>query len=590
MRTPVTLSLRGKFSAMLALFALLPSMALCILLVQSSESQFVSSGVRNAVAGIDQAVSSLQYTIQAVENTAATLSQDQALQKAHNDLADQIPLDQAIDTYRTLDRMLRYFQVNNDFSIRLYLPDYDRITSQEWSIYGISALSEDAQIPELVKNDSLNAAWTEFYELEKGPGQGLAATYCHTLFSYSRYSPKNSMICIDLSASVFLQAFQNAGQPDAVFFLTSQDGRLLLCSDEEAEENILTSFAAANPPSDSLSELFSVEGYGECHYQRSSLGSGGWKIHALVPVRQFRREGLSIVWYYLLFLALTAAGILATAHFVADGLVRELRDLTALCIRVRDGDYQPVPGCSSTREIRVLQDTFHDMVRRIDTLINDVYRERLAKQETRVAFLYEQMKPHFLYNTLESAKWMAIRGGAPDVAKFLETLSRFFRLTLSKGAEWVTIRQEVELARAYVGIMNARFNDGISFVEDAVPSLQAEPVMRLILQPFIENAVIHGIYEKPDRRGTIRLNAVLRDDSIQFSISDDGMGMDEDSFDRLNSREKLGFGIANVRDRLALYYKDQFTITFLRNETGGTTVHITVPRMARSCLQPPAAG
>ena len=121
MRTPVTLSLRGKFSAMLALFALLPSMALCILLVQSSEAQFVSSGVRNAVAGIDQAVSSLQYTIQAVENTAATLSQDQALQKAHNDLADQIPLDQAIDTYRTLDRMLRYFQVNNDFSIRLYL-------------------------------------------------------------------------------------------------------------------------------------------------------------------------------------------------------------------------------------------------------------------------------------------------------------------------------------------------------------------------------------------------------------------------------------------------------------------------------------
>lgn len=93
----------------------------------------------------------------------------------------------------------------------------------------------------------------------------------------------------------------------------------------------------------------------------------------------------------------------------------------------------------------MLQETFQDMVSRIDNLINDVYKERLAKQEARVEYLYEQMKPHFLYNTLESAKWMAIREGASDVAHFMETLSLFFRLTLQpRSLEWISLGQELE--------------------------------------------------------------------------------------------------------------------------------------------------
>ena len=177
----------------------------------------------------------------------------------------------------------------------------------------------------------------------------------------------------------------------------------------------------------------------------------------------------------------------------ANGLVRELRALTLRCIQVKNGEYLPVPGSSTTKEIRVLQETFQDMVSRIDNLINDVYKERLAKQEARVEYLYEQMNPHFLYNTLESAKWMAIREGASDVAHFMETLSLFFRLTLSRGAEWVSLGQELELARTYIEIMNSRFNNGVALVEKIQPGLPEESVMRLILQPFLENAVLHGI-------------------------------------------------------------------------------------------------
>ena len=576
MKKPVIFSLGSKFSVMLALFALLPSLTLGMVLIHSAQEQIFDSEIRGAVSSAEQTASSVAYLVQSAENAASILSQDQILQTAHNTLSNHASLEEAIDAYRAMDRTLRYFQVNNDFSIRVYLPDYTHITTQEWSVYGVSVLERDVPLPEAVGKGLINAGWTECYSLETGPIQGQTFTYCHTLFSYSQYSRQNSMICVDLPKEKFLRAFEDASQQDIRFFITDLSDKLLLSSDVEADQAALERIALQNVQS--TSDFINVSGYGECCYLKSSLGTGGWTLHVLIPVSGFRQKASSILGYYVFFALLVLGGILLAARMTANGLVRELRALTLRCIQVKNGEYLPVPGSSTTKEIRVLQETFQDMVSRIDNLINDVYKERLAKQEARVEYLYEQMKPHFLYNTLESAKWMAIREGASDVAHFMETLSLFFRLTLSRGAEWVSLGQELELARTYIEIMNSRFNNGVTLVEKIQPGLPEESVMRLILQPFLENAVLHGIYEKESRAGMILLEAKTEGDKLLLTISDDGQGMDEETFDRLNGREKLGFGIANVRERLTLAYKEQFSVVFLPRCGGGTTVQITVPR------------
>lgn len=573
-----------QFTLLLSIFALIPIIFVCVLAYRMNDIQLTSTSIRLAEKTVSQVVDNIRTIIQSAENTAAVLSNDVNLQKAHNDFLRGVPLSTAIDHYIRLNKLFTYLNLNSNFyNIRVYLPDYDRITSEEYSIFGISKLDKN-RIPISMKTEKQEYGWYGPYEFTRISNKEMIFTYFHKLFSYEQFSTNNSVICIDISVKKLREILLQDSNIEAIYILTDSDGKAVLYSDPDNDIN-----GAIDEVRDTIEknkkedDLIIIPQKGLYYYRRAFVGSSGWQLIGLVPISQFRGNN-KVVFYIAGIFIICLCMIPFVSYQVTKKLVKGINTLTVYCDRVRNGIYETIPVNGSTKEIQLLQETYNSMVKKIDTLIHDVYESTLAKQRAEMEFLYDQIKPHFLYNTLESAKWMAIKYNDMNVAKFIENISKYFKLTLNKGQEWITLEQELEQVDAYIRIMNARFSNRIHhniYVDESVKDLL---VLKLILQPIVENAIVHGIYKKDEFKGTVNIYVKELGENILISIEDDGVGMDDEMIDKLNQGVMVGFGIQNVRRRLELYYGDKYDIKFSKNQKMGTTVMITIPKLDRDKL------
>lgn len=184
------------------------------------------------------------------------------------------------------------------------------------------------------------------------------------------------------------------------------------------------------------------------------------------------------------------------------------------------------------------------------------------------------INPHFLYNTLDQLNWMAIENGQEKISKVLELVGKMLRLSLSKGEQFITVRDELQILDCYIRIQQIRWRGAIHF-EIAVPEeLQDVYIPKITLQPFVENAIMHGFHGK--HGGTIKINGEMKADSIVLSVWDDGIGIDH-NWKQIHQKTG-GYGIRNVKERLSAYFQKPYGIQLL-NHGNGTVVYIRLPTM-----------
>ena len=175
-------------------------------------------------------------------------------------------------------------------------------------------------------------------------------------------------------------------------------------------------------------------------------------------------------------------------------------------------------------EIGYLGKSFNTMIEEVQKLIDMVYREQQSKREAELKTLQEQIKPHFLYNTLDTIQWMAQEHGAQDIVKVVGALTSLFRIGLSRGKEMIRVSDEMEHVRSYLIIQKARYEDKFDFTLCTDDEALSCMVLKLTLQPLVENAIYHGIKERRGH-GSIRVEALRRDGMLVLRVSDDGVGM-----------------------------------------------------------------
>jgi two-component system sensor histidine kinase YesM len=223
------------------------------------------------------------------------------------------------------------------------------------------------------------------------------------------------------------------------------------------------------------------------------------------------------------------------------------------------------------------------MIGEIQKLIDMVYREQQSKREAELKTLQEQIKPHFLYNTLDTIQWMAQDHGADDIVRIVGALTNLFRIALSKGKEMIRVSDEVEHVRSYLIIQKARYEDKFDFSIDVDEEVLPFKVLKLTLQPLVENAIYHGIKERRGN-GNIRVTASRRDGMLVMRVTDDGVGMSAVKLEYVRallltppSSEKDGYGISNVNERIQLSFGRKFGLRFESSPGSGTTVEILHP-------------
>ena len=231
----------------------------------------------------------------------------------------------------------------------------------------------------------------------------------------------------------------------------------------------------------------------------------------------------------------------------------------------------------------------------ISSTLSLVIREQENLKKAELRALQAQINPHFLYNTLDTIIWMAESKKTDQVVKIVTALSSFFRISLSKGMDWITIGEEVERIKSYLTIQKMRYHDILDFKIEVDSNVTENTILKLILQPLVENALYHGIKNKR-QGGTISVRARRKgEDEVMLEVEDDGIGFTPQKLAQLRAelnddsgeiKTESGYGIGNVNNRIRLYYGKQYGLSVESEYNTGTRVTLVIPAKMEMAPQP----
>lgn len=313
----------------------------------------------------------------------------------------------------------------------------------------------------------------------------------------------------------------------------------------------------------------------------------GWTIYYGVPMASLTKEVNEVrkLTFYLVFGCLVV--LLPFMLLLSSLLTAPIKRLLGSMRRFQEGRFDERVEIRNMDEIGQLSVGYNRMVANIKELIDHMYVLQIREREAELDALQAQINPHFLYNTLDIIFWKSQASGDKELAMMVFSLSKFFRLSLNRGEGMTTVGREQELVEHYLLLQQKRFKQKLAYeieVEDAIKSC---PMPKLILQPFVENAILHGL-EGKKCGGRIRVTGGRLGDCIRFVISDDGAGMDEETLHGLfapakpnrsdaNVEPAGGYAVRNVNERLRLIYGDAYRLDFASAPGAGTQVEIVLP-------------
>jgi len=332
-----------------------------------------------------------------------------------------------------------------------------------------------------------------------------------------------------------------------------------------------------------------------------------WATIGVFPTDRSSPEVRQIRLYVGTFVFIVGLLGITASFALSHSISRPIYRLMAFMQRAESGDLQIRFWGGGMDEIGMLGRSYNRMLVKINELLQFTEKQERQKREAELRILQAQIKPHFLYNTLDTIQWMARKQGAADVAEMAEALARLFRIGLSKGNEYIPLAEEFDHVRSYLQIQKQRYQDKLKFTLDLDPSIAHLPVLKVVLQPIVENAIYHGIKERRGP-GRITVSGGRQDGRVVLKVADDGAGMDEWTLQRLRARLAApsrearteaagtvdagepvetagsaetavpGYGLSNIQARLQLTYgAENSGITIESRKGEGTVVTLVYP-------------
>jgi two-component system sensor histidine kinase YesM len=309
---------------------------------------------------------------------------------------------------------------------------------------------------------------------------------------------------------------------------------------------------------------------------QGATSDAGWRFSFLTPYRSLGRDAGGI----LRATAVVVGGcvvLLAILIWVfSRTFVGRIHQLNQSMQAVAEGDLHADIHSNTKDEIGELTNRFGSMVKRINSLITEVYKSRIVRREAEIRALQAQINPHFLYNTLSLINWKAKLIEATEICDIVRAMTKYFRTTLSKGHDVITVRAELENVRSYVYIQQALHDRSFSVEYQVDQAVYPYYTLKLLLQPIVENAILHGL-DRSKRPGKhLIVAAEKREERIVFTVSDDGAGMPAGAAAEAETFGN-GYGLRNVRERIRHFFGEDYGVQVMSAIGRGTTATITIP-------------
>lgn len=315
------------------------------------------------------------------------------------------------------------------------------------------------------------------------------------------------------------------------------------------------------------------EKYLICSTEKNEFGWNivSYKDMTIVPNIWFSNS----VAYIILIIVASLCVFVIMAGLLASVLTAPLKKLLCSMKKSQEGDFEQYVPIKYHDEIGELTDGYNKMISRIKELIEQNYTIKLEEKKAELGILQAQINPHFLYNTLDFLYWKAMVSGNQEIAQTVYSLARLFYLALNKGEVWIRIEQEGEFLTHYLSLQKSLMSGRLEFDIKVDETIKEIRIPRFILQPFVENALVHG-FEGKDGKCQIVVEIEAKEKDIKITIKDNGCGMPQEKAEKIFSLNETaseqGYAISNVIHRLDMYFKEKFKIEVVSGEGQGTKV------------------
>ena len=496
-----------------------------------------------------------------------------------------------------MEQWLEYYELNKEFNsyeisnsvyrFCLYVPDEVMYAGNQYYFDGVSRLKERSDYVDLRYTLNRGEDYVAISRERDGVDQqdtSQMVTLYHRIASKKEKEEELGICSISVSAKYFQDIMKNANiTSEGLVYLMSENGRMITSSNSSIlqkmqKKGILLNYGA---------ELFMEkrkEGQKEYYITRQNVDGASWQMILIIPENEYEDQYRFLWLSAALMLGSMIAVIVLMSYLLSGYYVGRLKKLNVEMTGLESGNLNAnLPITTEEDEIEEIYHNFNGMVQEVQRLMQEHYQLGKEVKMAEVRALQAQINPHFLYNTLDLINWISMDYGAEEIGTLTWNLARFYRLSLNHGKSLISIGEEVEHVEVYVNIENYHFDNAISLEVDVPEELKSYACLNIILQPFVENAIVHGIAEKPDIESCeIRICARREEQDIVFSVQDDGPGVDVKEMQKETQQDirtaQHGYGVRNINFRLKLCFGEKYGVTYLESEKG-THVEIKIPVM-----------
>lgn len=330
---------------------------------------------------------------------------------------------------------------------------------------------------------------------------------------------------------------------------------------------------------DQFKSLREMENSGYQFIDRTSNATG-WNICVYKPDRLIISSVQPILIIAGVAILVSMFAGITCIHIISEFITKRIKKLQKTMKATETGNLGMVIENDSADEIGDLINGYNSMSKRLDETVNEVYQSKIKEKEYEMRALQAQINPHFLYNSLSMINWKALEADQEDISHITLALSTFYRTALNKGKNILLVKDEIANIKSYLDIQLAMHDNSFDVVYDIDDSILKYETLNLILQPLLENAIGHGIDVKTDGRGEIRIEGKENGDFLDFTVSDNGVGMTKTQAAMILSKSSNGYGVSNVNERIKLYYGEQYAVKIDSTPGVGTKVMLHFPKRA----------
>lgn len=558
------IKLRYKLAIFYSLFCFLPVMLLFWLSFLQMRSIIDDKGKMNLQSYLQQSVSSMDRTLDGYNSLSDYIAFDRTLAEVFS-MEYGTPYEQYEQLTQKVDPILRTASYFHGGMQQITIYTDNGMVKHDTTVAPVSEIEETDWYQKTLEHPGLN--WFANYQEE-------------TLFSarklaFSGAREGVNILYMDVDYQKLFTPYAETLISECGLYITDQDGKLVF---EESR------FSGKNQNYDlTYSEFLEQRDRGSTDYiiLCEQSNTTGWTVWLYQPVGLAGEamRPIGVMAGVTILICIFAAVL---AYFITSGMVSSrIERLTHFMQEVQEGSMDMQMESDDRDEIGMLYRGFGSMMKRIRTLINEVYLSKITQKEAELKALQAQINPHFLYNTLSLINWKALAAGEEDISRMTLALSTFYRTALNHGRNVLQVETELSNTRAYLEIQSMLHDGDFDYeIEAQTEILQCES-LNLILQPLVENAIHHGIEEKTDGRGKITVRGWKEDNCVWFMVEDNGVGMEQEVADKILTMESKGYGVRNVDERIRLCYGEKYAMKVESVVGKGTkmTIHFPARRL-----------